>query len=423
MDFLKIAESLESYITGHRRYLHRHPELSDKEDNTVAYICKELEALGIRHVDVPFGGVFAFLGDEARGRTVLLRADIDALPVKESKLNAGGREKPVVSEVEGVAHACGHDCHAAMLLGAAKGLKSIEDEIPGRVILMFERGEEGGEGLGALLKYADDNKLKIDGSFGMHVDPSIPVGQFGWRSGNLMAGAMGFKMTITGKAAHGSQPYVGHSPIDAFNEYYAFMQSLRMKYASPFDPMVFSVGTVHAGTASNIIPPDLTFSGSFRLFNFDDGLKIKDKMMAAAEYIPSLYDCTGEMTISGPALCVYNDPACADLARTVVNETFGHDVKEILPLMASESFAITSKLWPGVFLRAGVRNEAMGRTALNHSECQDPDEGVLKLGCAMHMAYAMKFLSAGPDTADRVFSGDIKEFIHKYRPNAAKFFD
>ena len=91
--------------------------------------------------------------------------------------------------------------------------------------------------------------------------------------------------------------------------------------------------------------------------------------------------------------------------------------------MASESFAITSKLWPGVFLRAGVRNEAMGRTALNHSECQDPDEGVLKLGCAMHMAYAMKFLSAGPDTADRVFSGDIKEFIHKYRPNAAKFFD
>ena len=130
MDFLKIAESLESYITEHRRYLHRHPELSDKEDNTVAYICKELEALGIKHVDVPFGGVFAFLGDETRGRTVLLRADIDALPVRESKLNAGGKEKPVVSAVEGVAHACGHDCHTAMLLGAAKGLKSIEDEIP-----------------------------------------------------------------------------------------------------------------------------------------------------------------------------------------------------------------------------------------------------------------------------------------------------
>lgn len=423
MDFLKTAEQYEDYMIESRRYLHRHPELSCREENTISFICTELEKTGIPYVNVPEGGIFAWIGDKTRGKTILLRADIDALPITESPLNAGGLEKPAVSEVQGICHACGHDCHTAILLGTAKVLKEIENELPGCVLLMFERGEEGSVCISALLRYAQDHAFSIDGCFALHVDPALDTGEAGWRRGYIMAGFMGFEAKITGKEAHGSRPDHGKNPIDAFAAYYQYLQSLRMTQANPYDPMVFSVGTVHAGEAYNIIPPELTFSGSFRFFEFEDASRIRSRMEEGLYSICSMYDCMGEIVFDGPSGGVFNDPAYADLARKTVVETLGHDVIEILPMMSSESFALTSVIWPGVFLRLGVRNEEFGRTALNHSEYQDPDEAALKYGCALECAYAWNVLSSDIRIPDYPNKGDIRHFVELYQPEGLKYFD
>ena len=419
MDYKALAAAQEEYVITVRRHLHKHPEISDHEDNTVAFISEELTKMGIPNVNVPHGGVFGFLGDEAKGRTVLLRADIDALPYNESPVNAGGKPKVVVSEVELAAHLCGHDCHAAMLLGAAKILKEHEDEINGRIILMFERGEEGTGNLTYLVKYLFDNHYKIDTSFGMHVFPDVPVGQVAVIPGPCMAGPLGFSVTLKGKSAHGSEPSVGRSPVDAFVSLYGTMANMRMKYANPYDPMVFSVGQVHSGSASNIIPGELTFGGSFRVHNFEDGTYIREKLIQAIENTAEMYDCKAEYTIIGPNLALVNDPECTAFARNVFAETLGNDaVFEAKPLMGSESHAMTAKIWPGVFLFLGIYNEEKGMTARNHHECFEPDEDCLKIGTACHVAYALEYLNDGPSTEGKVYNGDLKEFYEKYNPRA-----
>ncbi|MCR5794292.1 MAG: amidohydrolase [Solobacterium sp.] len=423
MDFLKTAEEYEEYIISCRRHLHRHPELSCMEDSTVRYICEQLDHMGIPYADVPEGGIFAWIGSDTKGKTILLRADIDALPIRESPVNAGGFPKSAVSETDGVSHACGHDCHTAVLLGAAKVLKQIEGELPGRVLLMFERGEEGSACLSALLRYAQDQAFHIDSCFAWHVDPALDTGEVGYRKGYIMAGFMGFEAKITGREAHGSQPERGRNPIDAFTAYYHYLQSLRMTYANPYEPMVFSIGTVHAGEAYNIIPAELTFSGSFRFFEFADAVRIREKMEEGLRSVCAMYDCTGKIEFDGPSGGVYNEPAYADLAREAVSDLLHHDVTEILPMMSSESFALTSAIWPGVFLRLGVRNEALGKTALNHSEFQDPDEAALKYGCALMCACAWRFLTSGIKIPERPHTGDIRHFVELYQPAGLKYFD
>lgn len=420
MDYRNLAEEQKDYIISTRRYLHQHPEVSDHEDKTIAFIRSELDRMGIPNVDVPHGGALGFLGDEKKGRTVLLRADVDALPAKESAVNGGGKPKAVVSQDDHAAHLCGHDCHTAMLLGAAKILKAHEGELNGRVILMFERGEESTGNLAWLLRYLFDHHYQIDTSFGMHVFPDVPAGQIAALSGPIMAGPLGFKVRLTGKTAHGSEPYVGRSPIDAFVSLYGTMAGMRMKYANPYDPMVFSVGQVHSGSANNIIPAELTFGGSFRVHNFEDGQRIRQKLEQAIKDTAEMYDCKADYEIMGPNLALYNDPECTAFARGVFTRAFGENIldNEAKPLMGSESHAMTAKIWPGVFLFLGIYNEAKGTTARNHNECFEPDEDCLTLGTACHCAYAVEYLKKGPSTEGKVYTGDLKAFFEKYNPRA-----
>lgn len=423
-DYLKSATEQEDYIISMRREFHRHPEVSNKEERTVARICEELDKIGIQYVNVPNGGVFAFLGDEKKGKTVLLRADIDALPIQESDVNAGGKKKVVVSEVPGVAHTCGHDNHAAMLLGVARALANRQDQINGRIVLMFERGEEGGGNLVYLHKWAFENKLHVDTSFGMHVFPFIDKGKICVFDDIAMAGAMGFRVEITGKAAHGSEPDNGISPIDCFVSMYSTIQSLRMKYASPFQPMVFSVGQVHAGAANNIIPSELSFGGSFRLYNYDDGLRVKKELEKTIVETAKMYNCTVKYELTGPSSGLVNDKTCSLFAKEAFKEAFGEKILvSHTPLMGSESHSLTAKIWPGTYMMLGIYDEEAGMTAMPHHECHDVPEEVLKLGTAAHMCYALEFLKDGPETDSRIYKGDIKEFYEKYSPRSLYAFE
>lgn len=423
-DILNAAAAIEEYLIGLRRWFHCNPELSSAEENTVARIAQELDALGIRYVNVPEGGILAFLGDENRGRTVLLRADIDALPGTESPVNAGGCPKPAVSQNPGAAHLCGHDCHAAMLLGAARLLQQREAELNGRVILMFERGEEAGINLIWLLKWLFDHQIAIDGCFGMHVMPNLPAGQLGVTPGATMAGFMDFKVKLIGQSAHGSMPNAGNNPIDCFAALYGTMQTLRMRHANPFDPMVFSIGQVHAGTAGNIIPGELFFNGSFRVFNHGDGLHIREELCKIIEGTAAVYGCRAEYVVNVPSLPVYNDAACTDFARDVLQDIFGKEGLPVIPpFMGSETHSLTAKLWPGAFLMLGVGNAEKGITAINHNEAFDADESALKYGAAAHVLYALEFLRRGPDTADRIYRGTLRDFYGQYFPAVAHLLD
>ncbi|NLO49257.1 MAG: amidohydrolase [Clostridiales bacterium] len=424
MDYTALAAEQEAYIIAMRREFHRFPEISGMEDKTVNRICNELEKMGIAYVNVPNGGVFAFLGDKRKGQTVLLRADIDALPVTESNVNSGGRIKPVVSENPGVAHTCGHDCHAAMLLGAAKVLSERAHEIPGRIVLMFERGEEGGGNIVYLHKWAYENHLLAHTSFAIHVQASLRKNKIHVFEDSAAASSVAFRISITGKTAHGSMPSEGISPIDCFVSMYQTLQTLRMRFTSPFHPVSFSIGEVHAGSASNIIPGELDFSGSFRMYDLHTGQKIKEELEHAVMQTALTYHCTARCRIIGPTLALINDRECAAYAHEKFLNCFGNDFMMAQdPSLLGESFSLTAKLWPGVIISLGIRDEESGITADQHHECYDVAEESLKLGTAAHLCYAMEFLKDGPDTEERVFKGDIRAFYHQYFPSLERAFD
>ncbi|MDR3138988.1 MAG: amidohydrolase, partial [Treponema sp.] len=266
IDVLSLAKASENYTVEVRRHLHRHPELTRVEFETLKYIRSHLEKWGIPYVEVEDGGIFAFIGDESRGKTVLLRADIDALPIQEDPRNLA-RKREVISEVPGVQHACGHDAHTAMLLTAGKILKEYEGKIPGRVLLMFERGEEGGGNFRQLLYYLEDKKIRVDGGHAIHVRPGVPAGKIVAVPGPIMSAGCGFNVTITGRGGHGSRPDLANSPLDCFTSLYQSLKDIRLKHISPFDNFTFSVGTISYGNRGNVIPGELNFQGSARTVN------------------------------------------------------------------------------------------------------------------------------------------------------------
>jgi metal-dependent amidase/aminoacylase/carboxypeptidase family protein len=205
---------------------------------------------------------------------------------------------------------------------------------------------------------------------------------------------------------------------------YNSIQSLRMKYASPFNPMVFSVGQVQAGSALNIIPAVLSFGGTFRIYDREDALRVKAELEKTILETAKTYNCTAESDIFGPTLGLVNDKECSLFAKKIFSESFGEDVMvDHNPLMGGESHSLTGKIWPGTFIMLGVNDKEAGITASGHHECFDAAEESLKLGAAAHICYALEFLKDGPETDDRIYKGDIKEFYQQYSERSLYAFE
>lgn len=269
MDILNEAKKNFDYMVRIRRHMHEYPENSGVEYETVKYIASELDALGIEYVVVPEGGIIGQIHGGKLGKTVLLRADMDALPIKESKTNLT-KEKVCISKNDGISHACGHDAHTAMLLAEAKILNENKEDLNGNIVLLFERGEEAGGNIRNLLPYAVETmKLKIDTCMATHVKWDVPTGTISAEPGAVFSGAYGFIIKLHGQAGHGSRPDLAHSVLDCFNNIYNHINMIRMKYVAPTDILTCSVGFVNCGTVRNIIPDELTFGGTIRTFNVD----------------------------------------------------------------------------------------------------------------------------------------------------------
>lgn len=410
---LEEAKRLYSYSLRIRRHLHEHPELTSREFQTIAYIIKELKAENVPCINIPDGGVLAWLDGADEGQSVLLRADCDALPIQESENNARYK-KTCVSKVPGVAHACGHDAHTAMLLSAVKLLKEKTGRFGGRIYFLFERGEEGGNCIYYVMKEIQKEGIAIDACYGLHTDTSLPVGTVGLRNGTVNSGNVNFEIRLNGTKGHGSRPDKANNPIDCFLAIGNAFKDLRMKHISPDSPITYNIGSIHSGEKRNIIPDSLTFLGTVRFHERKSGLVFKEKMRQVIEGISQVYDCTAEFVeFTGPSFPVYNEPVSSAIAKDGAEKIVGGDhVVEVPVSMGSESFSALSAFYPSSFLRLGVGNEEKGITASAHQPDFDIDEEGLCYGTALYCSVALTYLSRKREVpvGFKVFEGDIDDF-------------
>lgn len=395
MKNIELAKQYEDYIIGLRRHFHEHPELTGKEFQTLLKVSSELEAMGIPYVEIPEGGILATLtGHTDNGKAVLLRADLDALAIREPEENLN-QKRVCKSQTPGVMHACGHDGHIAMLLGAAKLLQEQKDSFKGTVYLCFERGEEGGGNVRYILEYLEREQVHIDSVYAAHLYAEVESGKIAINDGAMMACNMAFHVTVRGKGGHGSRPDLSNNPIDAFVDIYNRLNALRMTKINPFTPLTFSIGEVTAGNSQNVIPEELKFKGTMRTFDREGaGMLFHHEFKKLIDSVCENHGCTAEYTrYTQPGLPVINDGDCVALARDAIGKELGNDcLTTAEPWMASESFARFLAKWPGVFAFIGIKNEEKGVGAAHHNPSFDIDEAVLYKGTAAAATYALAFL-------------------------------
>lgn len=402
LDIKKLAEEEKGTIVAFRRHFHEHPELSQKELKTMDYIEEHLHEWGIKTVRVPHGGIFGFIDGAKPGAAVLMRADIDALPIQESRTNLS-HERTCISQNDGVMHACGHDGHMAMLLTEAKILSAHKNEWDGHVILMFEEAEEMGEcGVAHLLRYLRDNRIHVDYCFGTHVYFNLPSGKIGVLYGTMMAGAYFFKVRIHGKGGHGSRPDMAQSPIEAFISLASELRSYRMRKVDPSHSLTYSFGSVLSGDGEpNIIPSELEFAGTARFTINDDGLVFMKDMHHLLDDVCKAYGTTYEMlTEQYFPVTSNNTKELVDLAVKAIDKNMGAGtVDPKCPVfMASETFSITESTYPGIFMFTGIKNDKVGSGAPHHTPQFDLDEDGLVTGVGAALSYVLAVLKEKPKT-------------------------
>lgn len=393
LDAFKAAKAIESYLIEIRRDLHRHPEIGLHEVRTMKVVTDELVKLGIDYEIVSDGGIIGYIEGHQSGKTLILRADLDALPMKEEENNLK-KKKGVFSETDQAAHTCGHDGHTAMLLGTAKILTQHKDKIKGRVLLAFEQGEEMGGGIYNLCKRL--HEIGGDGIWGIHLKSDLPTGKISVDPGPRMAASFVFNVLIKGKSGHGSRPDLSVAPLDCFTDFYNNLKSMRLNTLDPFKTITYSIGTIISGTAANIIPESLQFSGTVRYLDVEQGAHAAKEIKRILEKICDLHNCTYEFIIEPKEsdLIVYNQKECAQIAIDAVKKAIGTDALHSIPAwMASESFAFYEKYFPGVFAFVGIQNLEEGIGAEHHNGFFDLDEDELKLGVAATVQYTIDFLN------------------------------
>lgn len=416
MEIFNEAKKNFDFAVQHRRYLHEHPEMTGLEFETVKYICKQLEALGIEYVEVEEGGVVGLIHGAKPGKTILLRADVDALPIVESKTNLS-KEKVCISKNEGVCHACGHDAHTAMLLTEGKILNEHKNKLNGTVVLCFERGEELGGQIRNLLPYiVETMKIKIDGCMATHVKWDVEVGKVSVEPEAVMSGGYGFSIRLHGTTGHGSRPDMAHSTLDCFNAIYNHMNTLRMKHVAPTEILTFSIGMVECGTARNVVPDELTFGGTVRTFNVAGaGEPFMKQFLKVVEHECELCGCTYEiLSLKEPLFECRNNDTCSAIAKEAIKKYIGEDaLTKAEPWMASESYQAYLKLWPSILTFTGIKSEEAGSGAPHHTAEFDIDERGMVYGVAAALGYVVDFLNYEGEIPFEPWTGTLENIVNR----------
>jgi amidohydrolase len=379
-----LSKTNNKNIVEIRHHLHANPELSFQEFETSKYVKIALENIGISKIEhkADTGLVALIEGKNPSVKTIALRADMDALPIKELN-NVAYKSKN-----EGVMHACGHDVHTSCLLGAAQILFSLRNEFEGTIKLIFQPGEEklpGGASMminEGVLKNPDANAI-----IGQHVMPLIPVGKVGFKSGLYMASTDELYVKVIGKGGHGAMPQLNIDPVVIAAQIIISLQQIVSRMSSPIIPSVLSFGKVIANGATNVIPNEVIMEGTFRTLDEKWRLEAHDKMVKMATMIAESMGGKCEFEVRKGYPFLYNDETLTAKAKQHAIEFLGHEnVIDLDIWMAAEDFAYYSQIIPACFYRLGTRNEEKGIVSSVHTPTFDIDENALEIGSGL-MAY------------------------------------
>jgi len=391
------AERIRPAVVAVRRDLHAHPELSNREERTGHLVAERLRGLGLEvRYPVARTGVVGILRGGRPGGVVALRADIDALPIEE------GNDLSFRSQAPGVMHACGHDAHTAILLGAAEVLAGLEASLPGTVVFLFQPAEEGapeGEEGGASLMVKEGalDDPKVEAVFGLHVGSWVKVGQAGWTDGPIFASSDTFRIEVEGKTVHGAQPHMGIDPVPIAAELVQALQLIVSRQVDGRQPRVLTIGRIEGGTRFNIIAGRVTMDGTLRTHDATVRSEIKARMARTVKGVAEAHGTTATLRFldEGNPPTV-NDAALArDVAVPALRRVFGEGAVRVEPQMVAEDFPAFGEKAPTFYFLLGTRNDARGIASVNHTAAFDVDEDALPLGVRAMATLAWQFLARG----------------------------
>ncbi len=382
------VEKIFKYLQKVRRTIHQYPELSFKEYKTSRLLRYELERLGINYERVLDTGLIARIGTGKK--LIALRADIDALPINEET------DADFASTVPNIMHACGHDMHTAMLLGAARLLKNYEDKLNGTVLIIFQPGEEKlPGGASQIIETEILNNPKPEYIFGQHVFPAESSGTISINSDYVMASADELYWTINGKGAHAAQPHLGNNPVIAGANIITQVQTLLNSINNPISPAVLTITSIHGGNAPNIIPEEIKISGTLRTFDNELRFELLKRIEELSITTAANYGCKCNFSplVGYPPL--KNDIKATELISKTATELIGKEnVKKFEPKMWAEDFAYyyEKASIPSCFWFLGVKHrDTATMPGLHHPQFL-PDEEAMKTGTALFVASALKAL-------------------------------
>lgn len=385
-ELIPAAKDHREWIVDLRRTIHRTPELMYEEVETSNLVRKTLDQLGIPYqADMAGGtGVLAQVGTGDRP-CVALRADMDALPIHEEA------DVDFKSEIDGNMHACGHDCHTAMLLGAARLLKEREAELNGPVKLLFQPAEEGGAGGQKMVQEAALQNPDVARIFALHVWPWTPTGSIMSRAGTFLASTTAFEIEVRGKGGHAAIPNATIDPIITASKIVTEAQTIVSRENDPRTPLVLSFTAINGGEAFNVIPATVTLRGTIRTLATEHLAWAKNRLQEIVTGIATTNRCQAEVNFPNndyPA--TVNDAGLWDLSRNMWTDVFGEETSiESPPIMGGEDFAFYAEKIPGCFIMLGIRNEEVGSTWAVHHPKFKVDEAALPVGSAYLAALAL----------------------------------
>lgn len=386
MKIRELAEKYNDFIIERRRFYHTIPELSFEEYETTKNLVEDIKAMGIEVQTFPdYNGLVGTIRGSKPGKTVMLRADIDALPVEEKT------ELPFAA-TNGNMHACGHDAHMSMLLGAAKILVDIKDELEGEVKLLFQAAEESCYGA---QYYADNGVMdNIDAVFGMHIWGGLDAPLINFESGGRMASVDNFKIIVKGLSSHGSAPHLGKDAVFAASSIVMNLQSFVSRMNNPLNPLVISVGTIKGGQRFNIIANHVEMEGTIRTYSRELRTTLEGSLRDIIENTAKAVGCEAELEYyryAGPIINEHEN--INEVARNAAIKLFGEENLVSMPkLMGSEDFSYLMEKAPGFYGFIGGINKEKGIIYSNHNDKFDIDEEALHRGAAVYAQFAYDFL-------------------------------
>jgi amidohydrolase len=397
------AKALEPKVIAWRRDIHQHPELSNREVRTAAVVATHLASLGLKpQAEVAYTGVVATLDTGRPGPVVALRADMDALPVTEEvDLPFASRQRATYNGQEvGVMHACGHDCHVAILMGVAELLAGARASLRGKVKFIFQPAEEGppaGEDGGAalMIKQGVLDDPRPDAIFGLHVYAGVETDKLSYRMGPTMASADRIRIVIQGRQTHGALPWRGVDPIVVSSQLVMALQTIVSRQVDvSLEPAVLSIGAIRGGVRDNIIPDQVEMLGTMRTFNEQMRQDIQDRIRSMTSHIAQSAGATAEVFFDNPYPVTHNDEALTQRMLPTLQRVAGPDnVFLSQKITGYEDFSYYQQRVPGMFYFVGISPKGGGRSAPNHSPRFYVDESGLLLGVRSLAQLAVDYLN------------------------------